>query len=150
MVMGMIMTYWSNPPHILVDGQGKLVGLFDGTTLHVSSTRRGKFTAETWKQHLAALEIKELPRRMTFKDIPILIADREENQPCEKGAVLIRLEPSQNACPESLLIIDWYDLWRRGGHAVWLDGHLFHVKHVNTMQGDRPWTRRAIPRKDRR
>lgn len=147
--IGMSMALWSNPPHILVDGQGKLVGLYDGTTLHVSTTRRGKFTAGIWQQHLAANDIKELPYRSTFKNIPILISDLQGNQPCEKGAVLIRLEPSKSACPEALLIIDWYDLWRKGGHALWLEGTTFHVEHVNTVQGQRPWTRQAIPRKDR-
>jgi competence protein ComEC len=152
--MGVCGACWQNPPHLLIDGQGKLVGLYEGRTLYVNSRRRGKFTAETWQQYLAAQEIKEFTCaegvcRTAFKNIPILISHDQNNQPCEKGAVLVRLEPSKTACPESYLTIDWYDLWRRGGHALWFGAEGFHVKQVNTVQGHRPWTRRAIPRKER-
>lgn len=154
MALGLVLSCWKKPPHLLVDGLGKLVGLYEGKTLYVSSTTRGKFTAESWQQYLAAKEIKSLACiegvcRTTFKDIPILISHHQDNQPCEKGAVLIRLEPSKAACPESYLTIDWYDLWRKGGHALWFGTQEFHMKQVNTFQGNRPWTRRAIPRKER-
>ncbi|MBA3814296.1 MAG: ComEC family competence protein [Alphaproteobacteria bacterium] len=145
---------WQEPPHLLIDGFGKLVGLYDGKTLYVNSTRRGKFTAEIWKQYLAAQEIKGLictegVCRTAYKNIPILISHDQDNQPCEKGAILIRLEPSHTPCTESYLTIDWYDLWRKGGHALWLGLTMYHVKQVNTLQGHRPWTRRAVPRKER-
>lgn len=154
-IMGGVGVCWQNPPHLLIDGQGKLVGLYEEKTLSVSSKRRGKFTTETWKQYLAAQDIKELICvegicKATFHDTSIIISHHAEHQPCERGTVLIRLEPSKTACPESLLTLDWYDLWRNGGHAIWLNSEEPpHIEKVNVIQGRRPWTRRAIPRKDR-
>jgi competence protein ComEC len=152
--VGLLGTCWQDQPNILVDGQGKLVGMYDKETLYVSSIRKGKFTAESWKQYLAARDIQGLKCtegvcKAMYQDTPILISHHSDNQPCVKGAILIRLEPSVAACPEAALTIDWYDLWRRGGHALWIREEKVHVKHVNAIQGQRPWTRRAIPRKER-
>lgn len=154
MSIGVLTAFWQEPPHLLMDGQGKLVGIFDGKILSVNSTRRGKFTAETWQQYLAADEIKALECtdgvcKTVLQNIPIIISHQQDNQPCEQGAILIRLEPSKNPCPASYLTLDWYDVWREGGHAVWLSPKGPYIEKVNALQGQRPWTRRAIPRKER-
>ncbi len=154
MSIGALTAFWQEPPHLLMDGQGKLVGVFDRKILSVNSTRRGKFTAETWQQYLAADEIKGLECtdevcKTVLQNIPIIISHHQDNQPCEQGAILIRLEPSKNPCPASYLTLDWYDVWREGGHAVWLSPKGPYIEKVNALQGQRPWTRRAIPQKER-
>ena len=151
---GFLLSFWENPPHLLIDGQGKLVALYENRTLYLSSMRKGKFTAEAWKKFLAAKERKALPCeegvcQTSFQNAPILISTNKDKQPCLKDALLIRLEPSQKACPEALLTLDWYDLWREGSHALWLTPQGLHVEKVRTWQGNRPWTRKAIHRKDR-
>lgn len=153
-VLGFLGVCWQDAPHLLIDGQGKLVGLYEGKNLSVSSTRKGKFTAKTWQQYLAAQDIKPLPCvegvcKATLHQIPILISHHQDHQPCEKGAILIRFEPSRNPCPAALLTLDWYDLWRGGGHVLWLRETGVYIEKVNTAQGLRPWTRQAIPRKER-
>jgi competence protein ComEC len=152
--VGVVGVRWQGPPHLLIDGQGKLVGLYDGKTLSVSSTRRGKFTAETWQHSLAAQEIKGLNCtdgvcKTVFHNMPIIISHTQDQQPCEEGAVLIRLEPSKTPCLAAYLTLDWYDLRREGGHTVWLNPKAPYIEKVNVVQGHRPWTRRVIPRKDR-
>lgn len=153
-LIGCLGLLWHDPPHVLIDGQGKLVGLYDGKTLSVTSTRRGKFTTTTWQQHLGTQNINTLPCtdgvcKTNFRDIPIVISSDDTHQPCQADVVLIRLEPSVTPCPDALLTLDWYDLWRNGGHAVWLNSQEIRVEKVNQIQGKRPWTRRAIPRKER-
>jgi competence protein ComEC len=150
--LGVLGFYWHDSPHVLIDGQGKLVGLYDQETLYLNSIRRGKFTAEAWKQYLAARDIKPLTCRdgvcqTVVHNLPLIISQTQENQPCEKGALLIRLEPSKIACPTASLVLDWYDLWRHGGHALWIKPTGIHMEKVNAHQGQRPWTRRPIPRK---
>lgn len=152
--LGILGTFWQKPPHLLIDGQGKLVGLYDGKMLFLSSTRKAKFTAEMWRQYLAAKEVKGLACtggicKTTCHHIPVLISSHEDHQPCEKGAVLIRLQPSKVPCPASYLTIDWYDLWRNGTHTIVLSSKGPFIEKVKSRQGDRPWTRRAIPRKKR-
>jgi competence protein ComEC len=151
--LGCTLILWTDPPHILVDGQGKMAALYSQGILHLSSNRKGKFTAETWAKHLSAKETKLMDCsggvcRTSFQDTPVVVAYEKENQPCHKDAVLIRLEPSQAACPEAQLTLDWYDLWRGGSHAIWLTPQGPRLEKVQS-QGKRPWTQRAIPRKER-
>lgn len=152
--LGFLGIFFQESPHLLIDGQGKLVALYKDRTLFVSSIRRGKFTAKAWQQYVAAHDIQPLPCvgsvcKTTFHNVPLLISHDQAHQPCEKGAVLIRLEPSKTPCPTALLTLDWYDVWRNGTHVLWLDPKGVHIEKVNTVQGRRPWTRRAIPRKNR-
>lgn len=152
--IGLLGMIWREPPHLLIDGQGKLVGLYDNKILYVSSTRKGKFTAESWQQFVAAQEIKPLTCsegicKTVFHNIPVLISHRQDHQPCEKGAILVRLEPSKSSCPTAYLILDWYDLWRHGAHALWINSSGIYMEKVNRIQGSRPWARQAIPRKKR-
>lgn len=151
---GFLLSFWNNPPHLLIDGRGKLVAVYENHTLHLSSMRKGRFTADAWQKFLAAKEKKALlckdgVCRTSFQQTPILISTNKDNQPCLKDALLIRLEPSQEACPEALLTLDWYDLWREGSHALWLTPQGPRLEKVRTFQGNRPWTRKAVHRKDR-
>jgi competence protein ComEC len=43
-------------------------------------------------------------------------------------------------------VIDRFDLWRDGGHAVWLDPGAIAVLSVRESRGDRPWVVRPLPR----
>jgi len=152
--IGFLVSFGGEPPHLLIDGQGKIVALNEGDTLTLSSTRKGKFTAETWKKYLAAKETKAMACeegvcQASFHHTPVIVSYDREAQPCVKDAVLIRLEPSQAACPEAHLTLDWYDLWHHGGHTVWLTSQGPRLEKVRDLQGDRPWTQKAIHRKDR-
>lgn len=150
---GVCLLYTMHPPHILIDGRGKVAAVYDEEgTLHVSSTRRGKFTVEIWKKHLAAHQIAPLPCQggvcqTTCRGIPLIISAQKEAQPCLPGAILIRLEPSQHACPEAALVIDWYDLWRGGSHALRVTERGVHLENVRPQLNHRPWQRKAIPRR---
>ncbi|MBI2707660.1 MAG: ComEC family competence protein [Proteobacteria bacterium] len=150
--LGFLAAFWGDPPHLLIDGRGKLVALYDNNVLHLNSLRKGKFVADVWKKHLAAQEIKPLTCKegvceAAFQDIPIVISSVKENQPCVKGAILIRLEPSQKACPDAYHTLDWYDLWRGGSHALWLTPHGLRLEKVRPSRHHRPWQRRPISRK---
>ncbi len=155
MCLGFMVSFSGEPPHILIDGRGKIAALYDAHTLHLSSLRKGKFTADVWRKHLAAIETKLLPCQdgvceTVFRGVPLVISYPKENQPCRKGAILICFEPSQTACPEALFTLDWYDLWRRGSHAVWMTPAGLKVEKVRPSTGHRPWERKAISRKKSR
>ncbi len=40
------------------------------------------------------------------------------------------------------VVIDRFDLWRRGGHAIWLSPEGVRVETVRAHRGERPWVRR--------
>lgn len=152
--LGVLMIFEGNPPHLLIDGQGKVAALYENNILHVSSPRKGKFTVDTWKKYVSAKEIKTMPCeegvcKAVFRDTPIIISYEKGNQPCLKEAILIRLEPSLKACPEARLLLDWYNLWRGGSHAIWITPQGDYLEKANDVRGHRPWTRHIIPRRER-
>lgn len=154
MAVGGLLSLQGDLPHVLIDGQGKLVGLYEDNTLYVSSPRKGKFTAETWQKFLAAKEIKPMNCtdevcHASHHGVPLVVSYTQENQPCVKDALLIRLEPSQKSCPEARLTLDWYDIWKAGGYALWFTPDGQRIQKVRDVQGNRAWTRKAIPRRER-
>lgn len=58
---------------------------------------------------------------------------------CIFATVVISREPVRGACKGADLVIDRFDLWQNGGHAIWLDGAGVRVQNVREMQGERPW-----------
>ena len=44
-----------------------------------------------------------------------------------------------------MLITDRFDLWRKGGHALWLEKGGARVETVNGNRGRRPWVVRPKP-----
>ncbi|MBX9785819.1 MAG: ComEC family competence protein [Alphaproteobacteria bacterium] len=154
LTFGCILGFQGDLPQVLIDGQGKLVGLYKGNNLYVSSNRKGKFMAETWQKYLAAKEIKHMACdeglcQASLQGIPLIVSSEKERQPCVKDALLIRLEPSERACPEARLVIDWYDIWKAGGYGLWLTEKSLRIEKVRESQGVRPWTGRAIRRWER-
>lgn len=149
---GLSLVFWSRPPQIFIDGQGKIAALYQDHVLHVSSLRKGKFTAQTWSKQWAALEIRPLSCQEELcqgrvGNTPVFISSSAENQPCVKGAVLIRLEPSQKACPEALCVIDWFNLWRGGSHTIYLTPEGPQIQKVRKSKNYRPWEKQPRSRR---
>ena len=64
---------------------------------------------------------------------------------CGRVEVLVSLEPLRRIpCHRPSVIVDRFDLWRGGAHAIWLDPEPT-VESVNARRGDRPWVRRRTP-----
>lgn len=147
---GTMLSCFKDPPHILVDGRGKVAALYKPPTLYLSSKRRGKFTAESWAASLGTSKIELLPGDQDtckghINDVPVVISSGKDQQPCLPGAILIRLEASKRSCPQALFVLDWFDLWKGGSHALWVTPQGVTVKKVRAS-AHRPWTKQAIPR----
>ena len=53
--------------------------------------------------------------------------------------------PAHRACRTGARVIDRFDLWREGAHAIWLEGDgRVRIETVRARQGERPW----VPRRD--
>ena len=68
---------------------------------------------------------------------------------CRLADVVVSLVPLRGACPRPVVVVDRFDLWREGAHALWLTGRAVRVETVNGLRGNRPWVLRPEPR-DRR
>ena len=63
--------------------------------------------------------------------------------------VAVSLVPLRGACPRPIAVVDRFDLWQDGAHAVWLDEGGVRVVSVNGLRGNRPWALRPEPRDGR-
>jgi competence protein ComEC len=65
---------------------------------------------------------------------------------CHEADLVISLEPVREPCPSARRVIDRFDLWRQGGHAIWLRPGLIEVATVSERRGNRPWVARPPAR----
>jgi competence protein ComEC len=59
--------------------------------------------------------------------------------------VVISLVPVRGSCSSASTLIDRFDLWREGAHAIWLERDAVRVESVNGVRGKRPWVLRPRP-----
>ena len=60
---------------------------------------------------------------------------------CREAAIVFSTIPVRNACPSASLVIDRFDLWRKGAHALYFDdGGGVRVESVGAIRGLRPWS----------
>jgi competence protein ComEC len=156
------------PPDILASGDGKLMAVrgLDGG-LWLSTTVRERFVAKTWLRRAgwSGESGRSWPREGSGADgrlncdalgciyrtegqVVALVEDgRALADDCRLASVLISLEPVRRDCGTPALVIDCFDLWRDGGHVLWLDPGLVRVERVTDWRGERPW---AVKRNRRR
>jgi competence protein ComEC len=144
-------------PDILISPEGKLAAVRDeGGILHLSTRQQDRFSAETWLRRNgqdienpsrwpaegtgpsnlicgeAGCRMEREGRKVAFSLHPS--AHKED---CGWADILIAVDPVKiKPCPVKT-VIDRYDIWREGAHAVWLDGR---YESVTDVRGERPWT----------
>ncbi len=149
-------------PDALVARGGELVAVrsADG---HLSAlpARQSKFELERWLEHdgdaRAATEVAKA-RGFTCDSVgcvarvkgvvisvarhPAAIADD-----CGKARVLVLDVPRPKGCEGAGTVIDFFDIWRNGTHALYIEagaegaGPQIRVETVAALRGDRPWSR---------
>ncbi|MBX6323072.1 MAG: ComEC/Rec2 family competence protein [Rhodospirillaceae bacterium] len=146
-------------PDVLVSGDARLIAVRDAAgRLAVSQARVGRFSADTWARRagqdepgdwLAAEEGAAGPLRcdalgclyrraghvVALENSPGALADD-----CAVAEVVVSRVPVRVPCPSAARVIDRFDLWRDGAHALWLDPGGVRVQSVHDWRGDRPWT----------
>ncbi len=152
------------PPDLVVDGHARAFGvrLADGSLL-ISS--RSRLLREVWGRRAGPPAHLWWPKHGRTADgrlscDPGLCLYRKDGRvaalvlnesgldaACAGPELVIAAIPVRGACPGARQVIDRFDLWRRGAHAIWLeaDGGL-RVEDAAGWQGDRPWTFQPRPR----
>jgi len=152
------------PPDILVSGDGRLMGvrLADGG-LALSSRTRGRFAAGIWERRAGLDAATAWPRDGETGDgrlacdrlgclyrrnghVAALVRDpRAFPEDCRHAALVVAAVPLRRSCPSARLTVDRFDLWRAGGHALWLAPDGVRLRTVRQARGARPWvTRRDV------
>jgi competence protein ComEC len=162
--MAIVLGLHARPPNLLVDGEGRIFLIRGGGDAWLSGNSRS-LDAETWLRRAGLDSADRLPQagatangRLACDALgcawrpygdhgPLVIVARRPDglaEDCREAMVLVSLEPIRRTCRGPRLVIDRFDLWRHGAHAVWLrdDGELA-VANVADDRGDRPWSQRS-------
>ncbi len=154
------------PPDVLVNGTGRLMAVRTPSGgLAVSSTRSSKFVVETWLRRAGLDRAAPWPRDGPSRDGGLgcddlgciyrtggrtvaLVRHRAAlDEDCAMATVVISAIPVRGRlgwrCRRGAVVIDRFDLWRRGAHALWLDAGGIRVRSVAETSGRRPWTPHA-------
>ena len=149
------------PPDLLITGNGKLQAiLHDDGRLWLSSARVERYAADIWRRRagLAQTEIGPWPKddpglsgalrcdglgclyRRDGTIVALVRDGRAMSEDCAVARVLISLEPLRGLpCAGPEVVIDRFDLWRDGAHALWLRPDRVRVESIRSRRGTRPW-----------
>ena len=139
-------------PDLIVGGSGKLFAVIDsGGSMYLSSKTKAKFTSGNWVRR-AGFEAREaggFGKTSPVADlnlhcdavgcvmtklgqrIALVTEDAALRENCRQVDIVVSATPVPWACPSAITVIDRFDLWRNGAHAIWLTGGKPIVKSVN-------------------
>jgi competence protein ComEC len=148
------------PPDILVSDDFKIVAVRDAAGAYLPSTsHREAFLEETWTKHAATMLGPAWPPsgqaaggalscdpdgcvyRARGRTVALVRDGSALAEDCAASDLVVSPVAAHRAC-RGALIVDRLDTWRRGGHAIWLDGDRVRIETVRDWQGDRPWSPR--------
>ncbi|MDH3703347.1 MAG: ComEC family competence protein [Alphaproteobacteria bacterium] len=157
LVAGVLTIPLTPRPDILVSEDGRLmaVRMADGR-LSLSSNRVQKFAARVWLERDGARDGSIWPTEASTdrwmacdlagciyrpgRRVAALVRDgRALAEDCLNTAIVISIVPVRRRCSAPALVIDRFDLWRGGAHAVWLGQDTVSATSVGTVRGVRPW-----------
>ena len=165
-------------PDILMSEDGKLAAVrAPSGELVLSSARGNRFSRERWL--LQAGQEAELPwtmrgprpegsdgqdagedwlrcdslgciYRKEGRLVAIVFEADALTEDCRTADLVVSAVPAHRACRGGPTVIDRFDLWRQGAHAIWLgrDGSV-RIETVRGVQGERPWVPKREARKNK-
>ncbi len=156
---GLVAIALTRPPDLLVDGRGRLLAVrgADGS-IAFSTSRRERFIRKIWLRRFGQQQAQaEWPKNGVSPDqrlscdprgclyraggriVALAYGEGALAEDCWIADVVVSMVPVRRACPAAIDVIDRFDLWRHGGHALWLDETGVRIETVNGSRGDRPW-----------
>lgn len=168
LVVGAVTIAATRPPDLLIDGRGKLFAVrgADGA-LMVSSRNTARISRATWLRQsgeddddatpawpkLGASADGRLacdPAGCVYGANGYVVALARSldalDDDCRRAQLVISTVPLRGRCPSAGQVIDRFDLWRAGAHAVWLDDAGIRIESVNGARGRRPWVVAPAPK----
>jgi competence protein ComEC len=163
-VPGLILMLSHRSPDILIDGDGRLMATrAESGEMWLSSLRRARFAGDIWLRRAGQEDSAEWPWRegapapaglrcdslgcvqdIDGQRIAFIRDARALPEDCAEANLVISLVPVTGPCETPHTVIDRFDLWRGGAHAIWLEDDGARVRTVAEERGDRPWARRRV------
>ena len=154
LLIGSLLIMTVKQPDILVASSGKLAAIRDHDgQLYLSSRMYERFVGEAWMQMSG--QGLDKPRKWQYLDdiscdeagclykkdnklIAFSYKPHSHREDCARADIVIASDPIQIRDCQAGIVIGFFDLWRNGAHAIWLDE--MKVLSVEDTRGQRPWT----------
>lgn len=161
MAAGLLMPLAQRSPDLLVGRDAKLIGVrAEPRGLMVSDRRAARFTRDMWLRQAGLGQTQPWPASGPSADgrlvcdvlsclfhplgdrgiVVALVRDaRALAEDCRAAEVVVSLVPVRVNCPSASRIVDRFDLWRGGAHALWFEDGRIRIESANGRRGRRPW-----------
>ncbi len=153
----------ARPPDLLVDPHAAAFGvrMADGSLL---ISKGGRMQRDVWGRRAGPASAERWPKSGRSLDgrlscdvggclyrlggrVAALVTDEDQlDAACHGADVVIAAVPVRSACRGAVAVIDRFDVWRRGAHAVWLAPGGVRVESAADWSGDRLWSPAPRPR----
>ncbi|MDX1709991.1 MAG: ComEC/Rec2 family competence protein [Rhodovibrionaceae bacterium] len=152
--LAVFLALWARPADLLIDGTGRLFAVRLQEELYLAPGRSQRFERELWLRRAAQVRAAQIPAdsnvlrcdaigcvyRRNGVAVSILHDERAVQEDCAiVDAVVASVPVSRYDCGAPAVLVDRFDLWREGGHALWLGADRIVVKSVRDARGVRPW-----------
>jgi competence protein ComEC len=146
------------PPDMLIDGEARLVAVRTPQGgLMISSPKTAKFVSGVWLRRSGNTQTAGWPGEDDSPDqflrcdtlgciyragphiIALPFAEAALDEDCGTADVVVSKVPVLGQCPSARVVVDRFDLWRDGAHALWLTTAGARVESVRDRHGTRPW-----------
>ncbi len=168
MALGVALAAWpGGVPDVLVSGSGRLMAVKDADGRLALSTRRvERFAGDVWLRRAGQRTAARWPREegadgalacdglgCIYRAGGLVVALENDAaarfDDCAVADVVVSAVPVRGPCPSARVIIDRFDLWRSGAHALWFENGSVRVETVRDRQGERPWVAGPVRRRRR-
>jgi competence protein ComEC len=156
---GMASVAATTPPDLLISGDGQLFAVRSADGDYMLSSRRAhRFDSESWLRQAGLEEGTSIDwsgsatenrptcdslgciHRISGVTIAIEIEPEALFDDCRVADIIVSRHPVRIPCPSARYVVDRFDLWREGAHALWVfDDGGFEVVSVADRRGERPW-----------
>ena len=163
---GLLTIGLARPPDVLVSENGKLFAVkAELGGYRLSSRRAARLAGRDWLRLAGETESLPWPKEGKSEDgrlacdelgciyrlhgqvVALVFDPGALAEDCALASVVVSREPVRGKiCQSAAVVIDRFDLWRKGGHAIWLGEKAVRVKNVRERRGERPW----VPAPERR
>ncbi len=145
-------------PHVVVGEQAKFMAVLGAQGgWWASSVRTHRFTRETLQRRYGSLPLvawrqngQFLGQRLRCDRLGCIYRAQGQNvalawdprvlgEDCGMAVLVISTEPVKHPC-SAPRVIDRFDIWREGAHAVWLRPDGLKVRTTSESVGNRPWS----------
>ena len=159
MAVALVMAINYASPDILIDANGKYLAVATPEGGLMLSSPRDNHTTRAWLSSRGLDTGHKWPDRETSRDgrlkcdglsclhrsdgqVVALVRDAQAlREDCASADIIVSTVPVPRKCRDPKLVVDRFDLWRRGAHAIWLlPDKGFRVQSVADVRGQRLWS----------